>query len=214
MAERWDVNDFGWRIEWNEIYNQKWINKYNLNESVKTLECLKKEGLSTNDSEMHEVGWLRNIDRLIDIMPLELNTSDYDLIDAGCGSGISTLYFAENYKFSSYTGFDFSQGLVETARKNLESFNQATDQKVFINFHHCNARNWIHKGHKPFIYMFNPFGYATAKSLINNNLCHFRSTNAVIALAWDTWIGQLAAEFSNIKIIRNNIYKLSLIYFQ
>ena len=119
QLHRWDVRDFGWRTNWNNKFNEQWIKDHDLTKSPKNLEELALEGLDTSDSEHHETGWLKNIDRLIDMLPLEFNPLGYQLLDIGCGDGISTIYIADNFSFSSYTGIDFSRELIKTAKLNI-----------------------------------------------------------------------------------------------
>jgi SAM-dependent methyltransferase len=210
---RWDVRDFGWRIELNNKFNDLWIKKYNLNESPKSLIELAQEGLDTNDSQHHETGWLKNIDKLIDMLPLGFDPSNYHLLDVGCGSGISTLYFADNYKFTSFTGIDFSTELIKIAERNRKTFGSFQKEMQSIHFSVADAKEWKCSDARQMIYMFNPFGFATARSFLNNNLSIFKSTGSILALAWDTWIEQLASEKYHRAIIRNPTHKLSIIAF-
>lgn len=211
--ERYHPDDFGWRVDWNERYNNKWIKKHNLINPSKDLAALSQEGLNVTDSMHHETGWLKNIDRLIDLLPLAFNPSNYHFVDVGCGSGISTLYFADTYEFKSFTGFDFSPDLVETAKHNLNTYNQVNLEKKQIDFSIADARNWKSANHRLFLYMFNPFRYSTAKLFIENNLAALKGNSSILALAWDIWSGQLALERYHRLLIRSRIHKLSLFIF-
>ena len=51
----------------------------------------------SNDGNAYHTVWLKNIDRLMNIIPLEINISQYHFYDVGCGLGISTLYFCLLY---------------------------------------------------------------------------------------------------------------------
>lgn len=210
---RWDINDFGWRVEFNNKLNYEWIKQKGLAEESKSLADIEKEGIDITNSEKHETGWLRNIDRLIDMLPLEFDPACYHLLDVGCGSGISTLYFADNYNFMSYKGFDFSPNLIEAADRNKATFNQSRIKKLNMQFSIGDANNWKCSKSKTLIYMFNPFKYETAGKFFKNNIQTFRENNCIFAFAWDTWIETLASENLHKTIIRNAKYKLSLVLF-
>jgi SAM-dependent methyltransferase len=209
--ETWDIGALGWRVEYNRRYNADWIASNKLNAAPRSLQLLKDEGLDISDSQHHEVGWLRNIDRLIDMMPPNFIPSDYDLLDVGCGAGISTLYFASNYPFNSCTGIDFSPSLIQIASENSDSHGTLSRTKFLV----ADASDYLisSSGSGLFLFLFNPFGYQTASMFIKNNIQVLRQKKAVMAFAWDTWIHQFASEGMHQKIVRNAYYKLSLIFF-
>jgi len=76
------------------------------------------------------------------MLPLEFDPACYHLLDVGCGSGVSTLYFADNYNFMSYKGFDFSPNLIEAANRNKAIFNQSCIKNLNIQFSIGDANNW------------------------------------------------------------------------
>lgn len=213
--EVWNVSSLGWRINVNSQYNTSWINSNGLIQSAKSIDELTLEGINVSDSHPHEVGWLRNIDRLIDMLPLSFNPSAYDLLDMGCGSGISTLYFLENYPFRSFSGIDFSPELISTAACNLQRFNAIHRASYNIDFLVCDAREYLidYSSQGIFVYMFNPFGFETASVFIAKNLERLRLRSGIIALSWDTWIWQLLAMKWHKAVFRNSLYKLSLVVF-
>jgi len=214
--EIWDIQNLGWRVAANEAYNLHWTKAHGLLLSPKSLKALSQEGLDVSDSHPHEVGWLKNIDRLVDMLPISFDPSNYDLLDVGCGSAISTLYFVDNYSFNSFSGIDFSASLVDTASVNLGLFNSLRCTDCKINLSVADAREFVVpalEGKNIFIYMFNPFGYDTARSFLERNLEDLRAKNAILALNWDTWIVQLIAEKWHKAVIRNNLFKLSLVFF-
>ena len=210
---RWDINDFGWRVKFNNKYNYEWIKQKGLSEESKSLADIEKEGIDITNSEKHETGWLRNIDRLIDMLPLEFDPACYHFLDVGCGSGVSTLYFADNYNFMSYKGFDFSPSLIDAADKNKAIFNKSCVKNLNIQFSIGDANNWKCSKSKTLIYMFNPFKYETGGKFFQNNIQTFRENNCIFAFAWDTWIEALASENLHKTIVRNAKHKLSLVLF-
>ena len=211
IPETWDIANLGWRVNHNVNYNRLWISSNELQESPKSLQALGEEGLDISDSCPHEIGWLRNIDRLIDMMPTNFNPFDYELVDIGCGSGISTLYFSVNYPFASCLGIDFSPSLIQIAQKNHKSLNKDVRACFMVK----DARSYKIKlsDKKLFLYLFNSFGFQTAIKFISNNIEALREREAVMAFAWDTWIHQFISVGLHKKIVRNQYYKLSLIFF-
>ena len=213
--EIWDISTLGWRIAVNSKFNSEWINSNSLSAPIKSIDDLHLEGLDVSDSHPHEVGWLKNIDRLVDMLPLSFDPSEFDLLDVGCGSGISTLYFCENYCFSSFSGIDLSPILIASAVRNLQIFNNKKKSTYKIVFAASDAREYVidNLNRKIFIYMFNPFGFDTASVFVARNLETLRSRNAILALSWDTWIWQLLAKKWHKAVVRNSLYKLSLVAF-
>ena len=95
---------------------KEWIAKRSLKGDVmQTLESLSIPFEMQKDSIQFQVVWLKNIIRLCNMLPSKIQLSDYYLIDIGCGSGISTLFFADNYNFLKHQGINFSKKLIETA---------------------------------------------------------------------------------------------------
>jgi len=213
--ETWDISTLGWRNDFNSRYNSEWISSNHLLASSKSVDDLRLEGLDVSDSHPHEVGWLSNIDRIIDMLPLSFDPSDYDLLDLGCGSGISTLYFLDRYNFNSFQGVDFSPTLVNVAVRNLEIFNNTKKSNHQVIFKVADAREYVidSSNRNIFIYMFNPFGFDTASDFLDRNIGLLRSRNAIIAISWDIWIWQLLAKRWHKAVIRNSLYKLSLVVF-
>lgn len=80
------------RLE-NDNYNQQ----YYLNKQYEHWEAWSCDEIRNEDSTPFQVAWLQNIKRLINLF--HYDESSYSLIDLGCGSGISTLYFYENSNF-------------------------------------------------------------------------------------------------------------------
>lgn len=98
----------------NERFNQNYITSLNLEFDIYKYE----EFLNgNNDSAPYFTVWLKNIDRLFSLLP-KSSFDEYNLLDIGCGLGISTNYILKHYKFNSYSGFDISNDLLKVAKKN------------------------------------------------------------------------------------------------
>ena len=106
----WHEKNYKWIRELNDKYNKNWIKYYDLkNFEVISLEDLSEENLDTRDSVRFQVVWLKNIDKIMDMLPIDFQPSEYNLVDIGCGSGISTLYFLDNFPFKNFKGVDFQK---------------------------------------------------------------------------------------------------------
>ena len=126
----WHEKNYKWIRELNDKYNKNWIKYYDLkNSEVIPLEDLSEGKLDTSDSVRFQVVWLKNIDKIMDMLPIDFQPSGYNLIDIGCGSGISTLYFLDNFPFKSFKGVDFSKKLVKYAKDNLKKYEDDLFQK-------------------------------------------------------------------------------------
>ena len=195
------------RIE-NEKFNHKWIqlNKFDCYQSIS------KDHLDFDnfDSTTFMVVWFKNIDRLIKMLPSKIDFSEYSLLDFGCGSGISTLYFLENYQFKSYFGFDKSKYLICKAEKNKEIFFKDKDLSSKIEFEVCDATNFAIKEKSNF-FMFNPFGLKTMEKFFFNNLNFLKKSSSYFLYANDLCISSIS-HYGTI-LARDNIYNLSCIKF-
>ena len=100
----------------NEAYNQHFIKETRLVGSER-VPADTLSPLSGGDGTGFMVVWLKNIDRLLNMISREIDFSDYSLIDVGCGTGISTIYFAGKANFKSVIGFDYSTELIKVAKK-------------------------------------------------------------------------------------------------
>ncbi len=195
------------RIE-NEKFNNRWIN---LNKFV-CYQSISKNHLDFDnfDSTEFMVVWFKNIDRLIKMLPSKLDFYEYSLLDVGCGSGISTLYFLQNYQFKSYLGFDKSKYLICNAEKNKEIFFKGKDPSSKIKFEVCDATNFK-INQKSIVFMFNPFGLKTMEKFFFNNLNFLKKSSSYFLYANDLCISSIA-QYGTI-LARDNIYNLSCIKF-
>ena len=195
----------------NYKYNRDFIsqNKFLGFENV-DLEGLDVPPEQKKDSSPYNLVWLKNIDRLINLIPLGTDFKDYELVDVGCGSGISTLYFASKYFFKSYYGFDFSNKLIAIALKNRVKFFDRYKLSLDIRFHVQDA-NEFKLSQKSVLFMFNPFGRETIKKMVFNNLNFLKDSNSIILYANDHY-SDFLNKYGN-QINRDAEYNLSYIKF-
>ena len=127
--------------DFNEDFNIKWVSRHKLIglEAQKSFEFDVDENQKVL-SNPYMLVWLRNLDRLKKLLPKDFNFHNFNLIDVGCGCGISTIYLNENFIFKTITGFDFSNELIKKAKKNYSFFYK--DKKSFnsINFEVADAK--------------------------------------------------------------------------
>ena len=64
----------------------------------------------------------------------EFDYKSFSLLDVGCGSGISTLFFHQKYDFQRCDGFDFSSSLIGLANKNKNIINGDGADTTSISF--------------------------------------------------------------------------------
>jgi SAM-dependent methyltransferase len=210
--QNWKEPSYEWRRIVSEDYNRKWISKHSLSGWENTeLTELGLDSQDISDSEPFRVVWLRNIDRLIDLLPIEFNPENFTLIDAGCGAGVSTLYFYDFYPFKYFLGFDFSEDLINTAKANLLTFNSKSKPVKKIDFIQSDARLFCIPDTPCFIFMYNPFGFNTAKIFFDNNLRKLQQNGAILAISYDPWINQLLELKIHRTHIRDAFNNLSLI---
>lgn len=195
----------------NDSYNQKWIMKNNLiGSEIIELDNLDIPSSKIKDAGRFQVVWLQNIDRLMKLLPSDIVTKEFSLIDVGCGTGISTLYFASNYKFFEYCGFDHSQKLISMAHQNFEIFSKNNKENHKITFNICDANTYsISK--KSILFLYNPFGSKTLKNMILNNIDLLKSTNSIMLYANDLFIDDIK-DYGKI-IGRHSTHNLSCLRF-
>ncbi len=213
----WHEENYKWIRELNDKYNSNWIKNYGFkNFEVISLKQLSDENLDTSDSVRFQVVWLKNIDKIMDMLPIDLQPCDYHLIDIGCGSGISTIYFFDNFPFKSFKGVDFSKSLVASAKDNFKRYltkSQIDNRRKFIVFKVKNAKSYSLPTKKNFIFFYNPFGFQTAKLFIKNNLNNLKKNNSIIAIVNDVYIDKISRMKLHKRIIRDPKNNLSLVLY-
>lgn len=188
-----------------EQYNEEFINSLKLNLDINQYEGLTSNN-SLNDSTPYMTVWLGNIDRLIDLIPNNIELENYSLCDVGCGLGISTIYFQKKYNMKSFSGFDFNQDLIDKAKLILKDLE--LDENIEFEFKNANEKLLESK---PYIlFMFNPFGITTMQNFINNNLDVFKENKSIILYANDLHINEIKGYE---KINRDDYFNLSALIF-
>ncbi len=96
-------------------------------------------------------------------------------VDVGCGKGKACIYAKKYFRFQRITGIDFSENLLEIARRNssIAGFDD-------IEWQYGDARTWMLPERKSIVFMYNPFGEVVMESFIKNNINHFRRFGSTI----------------------------------
>ena len=214
--DRWTSSEYDHKRKSSEEFNEWWIKSNNLiNCSTEDSALSSSQKVVSGKYGHFQVVWLKNIDRLTDLLPEHFSLANYSLLDVGCGSAISTLYFLQFYAFKSYQGFDFRKNLIRDAKENLTRYqklhNCFNEPKFFVG---DAAELKIVSSTPHFLYMYNPFDYSVARTFFKNNINFLREKKCVVAIANDIWIKGFLNDFKDVRIIRNPKHNLSMCFFR
>lgn len=201
----------GLRKEHDE-FNARWIASEGLvGEGMVSRDNLDVEDSVKSDANAFMVVWLENIDRLCGRLPDGFDFQKYTLLDVGCGSGISTIYFHKKYPFKNLKGFDFSASLIEAANQNKKQLSSWGGRVESISFERGDAKSYRLPQEPLVMFMFNPFGWKTMKVFIENNLDVLRDTKSLLLYANDLYVNDIA-KYAKI-LSRDDFYNLSVAEF-
>ena len=79
-----------------ENFNENFINSLGINLDISQYEGKQNKDIG-NDSTPYMTVWLKNIDRLMGLIPSDIKLENYHLCDVGCGLGVSTIYLKKKY---------------------------------------------------------------------------------------------------------------------
>jgi SAM-dependent methyltransferase len=198
--------------EENEEFNKQWIAKNQLIGDDIVLADERDVSLEVRlDASPFMVVWLKNIERLYEMFCSEFDYKSFSLLDVGCGSGISTFFFHQNYDFDRCDGFDFSSSLIGLASKNKKIISNNGVDTSSISFEIGDAKQIKIQDKRYAVFMFNPFGWETMSEFVSNNIEVLRKNKSVILYANDICVNNLL-EFGRI-VKRDDIFNLSVIAF-
>jgi SAM-dependent methyltransferase len=196
----------------NDDFNATWINAHDFVGGDVVLKSELDVSEATKlDASPFMIVWLKNIERLCGMFDKSYDYKDFVLLDVGCGSGISTLFFNHKYPFKRFFGFDFSAKLIGMAENNkvIASTNDFDVSKV--NFKVADAKKVRLESERNAIFMFNPFGWQTMSIFIENNAEMLKETKSVLLYANDICIEEMLDYGAVVE--RDDFYNLSLISF-
>ncbi len=196
----------------NDGYNFAWVSQHRLigSDNVSFAE-LDVDSSQTSDSIPFMVVWLRNIDRLFNLLPSAIILSQYSLVDVGCGSGISTSYIHKNYSLKRVIGFDFSANLIKHAFLNKNILYGQSQDGHSLHFQVADANTFHVPSGKVILFLFNPFGWKTMKLFIENNIVALRKTESLMLYANDLHINEVTG-YAKL-IARDQFFNLSVVKF-
>lgn len=150
------------------------------------------------------------------MLPDDENLDQLDFVDVGCGSGELLIYASMFYPFRTAGGIEVDSLLVMKANENLEKiFSNNLDLEVgSLTSPICmDASNHRMKPNRTLFFMFNPFGWKTARRWLTNNLETLRETGSYLAISNDVWAKELVEFGPQKNHERNGTYNLSLFRF-
>lgn len=217
INKNWGRHEFTWRRAVSDRYNSEWISSRQLNyaepKSLSQIDGIVGDTVGCND---YQVVWLKNIDRLMDMLPESISPANYHLLDLGCGAGISTLYFHDVYPFQSTMGVDFSKELIDKAWENLSIYAaKFKGQSGQIKFHCADVRVFSLSLDTQFIiFIYNPFEFDIMEIFIKNNLEALQENNCIIIYANDVHIEKLISLSLFKYVKRCSVNNLSVLEFK
>ena len=188
-----------------ENFNENFINSLGINLDISQYEGEHNKDKG-NDSTPYMTVWLKNIDRLMGLIPDNIELENYHLYDVGCGLGVSTIYFYKKYKMKSFSGFDYNEDLISKAKLMLNDLGLERQ----IEFEIKNAKKKTLESKPYLLFMFNPFGINTIQYFIDNNIEVLKTNKSIIIYANDLHVNEIKGYK---KINRDNYFNLSTIIF-
>lgn len=196
----------------NDEYNVGWITSEGMvGDNIVTRENLDVDESIKLDASPFMVVWLKNIDRLMSRLPIDFDHGKYTLVDVGCGSGISTIYFYKKYAFKHFIGFDFSSSLISIANKNNENIRTSYVSNKPILFEVGDAKNYRLLDEPLVLFMFNPFGWETMRIFIENNADVLRKNKSILLYANDICVNEIV-KYGRV-LSRDDFFNLSIVEF-
>lgn len=196
----------------NNDFNRHWIssNGFVGDTTITKINLDVSEDLKL-DANSFMIVWLKNIQRLCEMFESKFKCNDFNLIDVGCGSGLSTLFFNQNYPFNKFLGFDFSPKLIYLANQNKIIASKNGFNVSSTSFNLADAKYIKLPNQKIALFMFNPFGWETMEMFITNNYDQLCQTKSILLYANDIYIDELL-KYGTI-LIRDSFFNLSVISF-
>ena len=158
------------------------------------------------DESPNQAVWVRNLDRLIKVLPED--TSDFHWIDVGCGSGIALIYIAKKWPFASISGIEHDPRIATVA---VENVRRAGLDREGVSIKLGDAAVAKIRRQKNLLFLFNPFGADTFRKMMASNHQTIPGTGSYLLLANDHLL-EPALEYGLLvkRIARYNLSVLKL----
>lgn len=188
----WHSEPFKWRRKFNDEFNDYWVKKYCLTGDI--FDPAKRPDGDDDDDDFngHQVVWLKNIDALMQLTPPSFDPQNYSLIDIGCGNGVALTYFLHHFQFESFLGIEISKTTFEACLENIDSYATKSQRDITnVKISCANAREFVVANRKHMIFMYNPFGYTTAKIFFDRNSDQLCRHGSYLALCNHIWSDEM-----------------------
>jgi SAM-dependent methyltransferase len=145
--------------------------------------------------------------RLLVQQALNTGIKFVNFVDVGCGKGQPCIFARRYFDFPNIYGMDFSEPLVEIAKRNL-----AKTSYKNVHFLVADATSWKIPNGNSVVFLFNPFNELILEKFLTLNLDHFTRYRSLIAYGIDAHVStmhQLGFE----SIFRSPRYQQSILQF-
>ena len=105
-----------------------------------------------------------------------------NFVDIGCGKGLPCLFARKYFGFAKIYGIDFSEPLIDAAKRNVASLHWKD-----VSFVVADAAQWKAPEGNTLFFMFNPFDAVILERFLRFNIDHFMRYRSVIAYATDDY---------------------------
>jgi len=103
------------KYEREKKFNENFINSLGINPDISQYVGKYNKDIG-NDLTQYMTVWLKNVDRLMGLIPSDIKSEKYHICGVGCGLGVLTIYFKYIYKFKSSAGFAYNRDLINKAK--------------------------------------------------------------------------------------------------
>ena len=126
---------------------------------------MRKEYVTYEDG-IHYVGiFTSTLKKIKDHINKLSQNNNFDFVDLGSGKGKPILYLSKSFVKSNFLGIEIDKELHDIAIKNKSIINNQNIK--FINDNCLNFKTYLNPNNNLIIYLFNPFGIKTFKSILN-----------------------------------------------
>lgn len=126
---------------------------------------MRKEYVTYKDG-IHYVGiFTSTLKKIKDHINKLSQNNNFDFVDLGSGKGKPILYLSKSFLKSNFLGIEIDKELHDIAIKNKSIINNQNIK--FINDNCLNFKTYLNPNNNLIIYLFNPFGIKTFKSILN-----------------------------------------------
>ena len=190
MKLRYRLQGYGRAVS--EFFQDQWFDRTRHVRTAGNV-TLGKVGIAqAGDSEMYMPARPWQVRRALAAVPVA-TASEYTYVDLGSGKG-RTLFIAAELPFREVIGVEFSRLLHERAAANVRTFRSRRRRSGPVRSVHMNAVDFAFPDGPLVVYLFNPFGAATMRRVLDNLEASLREhpRHVVVVLLWQKCGDQVA----------------------